>query len=596
MVGETLDFNDIIKPDFLGNRIAEQYIDWNNRRQNKLNDWMEIRKYIFATDTTQTTNSQLPWKNKTTIPKVCQIRDNLLANYEAALFPRRKWLFWEGDDEDSESKTKRMAIENYMNWVTNRPEFKKEVKKLLLDYIDYGNCFAMPVWKDGRVDADESNREQKGYVGPVPQRINPMDIVFNPVASDFISSPKIVRSFTTLGELAKKINQLSNPEEKLKAQEIFNYVIETRSQVRNWAGDVQFRNEFFQMDGFTNYQEYLQSDSIEVLTFYGDIFDVDSEELLENYVITVVDRHKVLSKVPNPSFFGHPSIYHNGWRIRQDNLWAMGPLDNLIGLQYRLDHIENLKSDAMDLTVFPLLKIKGYVEDFDWAPMERIYIGDDGDVEVVGPDTSVLNINIEIARIEDLMEEMAGAPKEAMGFRTPGEKTKFEVQRLENAASRIFTNKIRQFEEVILEPLLNGMLELAKRHVSSSEIRVFDDDFQFVTFQKLDATDITGAGRIKPVAARHFAETSQRLQDLQAFFASPLGADQAIAVHFSSIKLAQMYEKLLDIEEFQVVQPFIRLSEQADQQRQVNVLDEELQVEQQTPAGITADDFDDDLA
>ncbi len=595
MAGETLDFNDVIKPDFLGCRIAEQHQDWNNRRQNKLNEWAEIRKYVFATDTTQTTNSQLPWKNKTTIPKACQIRDNLLANYEAALFPRRKWLFWEGNDKESETKIKRKAIEDYMNWVTNRPEFKKEIKKLLLDYIDYGNCFAMPKWSDGRVDVDET-KEQKGYVGPVPVRINPMDIVFNPVANDFIKSPKIVRSFVTLGELAKTIKQLSDPEEKMLAQEIFDYVIETRSQVRNWAGDVQFRNEFFQMDGFTNFQEYLQSDSIEVLTFYGDIYDVDSQELLENHVITVVDRHKVLSKKPNASFFGHPAIYHNGWRIRQDNLWAMGPLDNLIGMQYRLDHVENLKSDAFDLLVFPLLKIRGYVDDFDWVPMERIYVGDDGDVELVGPDATILNVNIELERITELMEEMAGAPKEAMGFRTPGEKTKFEVQRLENAASRIFTNKIRQFEEVILEPLLNSMLELARRHVASSEIRIFDDDFKFVTFKNLTANDITGAGRIQPVAARHFAETAQRLQDLQAFFASPLGADEQVTVHFSSIKLAQMYEKLLDIEEFDLVQPFVRLSEQADQQRQTNVLSEEIAVEQQTPGGLTEDDFDDDLA
>ena len=37
------------------------------------------------------------------------------------------------------------------------------------------------------------------------------------------------------------------------------------------------------------------------------------------------------------------------------------------------------------------------------------------------------------------MEEMAGAPKEAMGFRSPGEKTAYEVQRMENAASQVST-------------------------------------------------------------------------------------------------------------------------------------------------------------
>jgi hypothetical protein len=41
----------------------------------------------------------------------------------------------------------------------------------------------------------------------------------------------------------------------------------------------------------------------------------------------------------------------------------MGPLDNLVGMQYRIDHLENLKADVFDLIAFPPLKIKGYVED-----------------------------------------------------------------------------------------------------------------------------------------------------------------------------------------------------------------------------------------
>jgi len=116
----------------------------------------------------------------------------------------------------------------------------------------------------------------------------------------------------------------------------------------------------------------------------------------------------------------------------------MGPLDNLVGMQYRIDHLENMKADIWDLTRYPIFKIKGYVEDFDWSPGERIICGDDGDVDLVSPDVQVLNFNTEISILEAKMEEMAGAPKEAMGFRTPGEKTKYEVQRIENAASRIF--------------------------------------------------------------------------------------------------------------------------------------------------------------
>jgi len=83
----------------------------------------EVRRYVYATDTTQTSNANLPWKNKTTIPKLCQIRDNLFANYIATLFPKRKWLVWEADNLDSNDVAKRDAIVNYMTWAIEQPTF-----------------------------------------------------------------------------------------------------------------------------------------------------------------------------------------------------------------------------------------------------------------------------------------------------------------------------------------------------------------------------------------------------------------------------------------------------------------------------------------
>src|SRR5690606_39402894 len=96
---------------------------------------------------------------------------------------------------------------------------------------------------------------------------------------------------------------------------------------------------------------------------------------------------------------------------------------------------------------------------------------------------NALQYNQELAIIEAKMEEMAGSPKEAMGFRTPGEKTAYEVQRLENAASRVFQNKIAQFEEQVIEPLLNAMLVLAQENLSEVTIRILDDEFKAATFR-----------------------------------------------------------------------------------------------------------------
>lgn len=48
--------------------VSNLWTIWNNQRQPKLAEWMEIDKYIYATDTSTTANSSLPWTHKTTTP------------------------------------------------------------------------------------------------------------------------------------------------------------------------------------------------------------------------------------------------------------------------------------------------------------------------------------------------------------------------------------------------------------------------------------------------------------------------------------------------------------------------------------------------
>ena len=593
MAGKTLDLKDVIVEDQLGVSVARTFQTWWTLKRVQHDDWSETRKYVFATDTTKTTNSKNPWKNKTTIPKLCQIRDNLRANYMATLFPKRKNMIWEADDKDSDSLDKKEAIVNYMTWVIEQPSFKQELSKCVDDYIDYGNCFGTVEWRDGRQEL--KNRQQVGFVGPAIRRLSPIDMVMNPTAPDFERTPKMVRSLVSMGEVKEILERLSTDESRPMYEELWRYMRKVRQSVSQFSGNLVTHDDFYMVDGFDSFKQYLGSDVCELITFYGDMYDQQTDTFLRNHVITVVDRHKVIQKEPNPSFFGHPPIFHVGWRTRQDNLWAMGPLANLVGMQYRLDHVENLKADVFDLITFPPLKIKGYVEDFEWGPFARIYVGEEGDVTPIPPAFQVLEANTEIENYQKQMEEMAGAPKEAMGFRTPGEKTAYEVQRLENAASRIFQSKVSQFEEKFVEPLLNAMLELARRNITSLQsIRVWDDEFKLNNFQTLTPDDITGQGRIRPIAARHFAERAERVQNLNNFFGSALGQDQAVKIHFSTIKVAKMMEEMLDIEDYELVSPYIRMAEQADAQRLAQAQEEKILTEAMTASGLKPDDYDTD--
>ena len=583
MAGTVLHIDDYIKPDKKGMEIARYWHLWNSLKATWTAEQEEIRKYIYAVDTTTTTNSKLPWKNKTTIPKLCQLADNLEVNYYASMFPagKKKWLTWDAYDRESAARSK--DITGVMCYVVEQPSWKSEIRKCLKDYIHHGNAFAMADWRDERVEVKLNGTTaltQIGYVGPGIRRISPHDIVFNPVAPSFEETPKIVRSLVSLGEVKKFLDSLSTDDNREMYQELFTYLMSYRNEAKNFAGDIQTKDEYLRVDGFNNYRAYLESNYCELLTFYGDIYDVEKNQLQENYIITVVDRHKIIAERPNPSYLGKAAIRHIGWRQRQDNLWAMGPLNNLVGMQYRVDHIENLKADCFDLIAFPPLKIKGYVEDFEWGPFARIHVGDEGDVEPLAPNWNVLTANIEIQSILALMEEMAGSPREAMGFRTPGEKTKYEVQRNENAGGRMFQSRTVQFEEGFIEPLLNDNLELYRRKGTENILaRYFDDTAKITRFLSLSPEDISGVGRIRPYAARHFAEQAEIVQNLTAFFQSPIGMDPGVRAHFSTIKLASLFEHLLNIEEFDTYLPYVRMTEESEAQGIANVLKEKVMSE-----------------
>lgn len=594
MAGEVLDIEYFLEPDQLGCKITETWLDWDMRRANWVTEKREILQYIFATDTTKTTNSKLPWSNKTTIPKLCQIRDNLYANYMAALFPRKKWVTWEGLTQGDEKREKRDNIESYMMWATDRNRFYHEIGKLVLDYIDYGNCIGTVEWVDERMELQDEGKVKVGYVGPAVKRISPLDTVVSPTAPSFEQSPKIFWSVVSIGQVKEILDRLSTDEqEKEDAEKLYKYLGEVRHHVSQYTGDIRVKDDIYAISGFDSYRDYLQSNLVELLTFYGDIYDENTGEFLRNHMIIVADRHKIIAKRPHTSFFGKPPVYHAGWRIRQDNIWCMGPLDNLVGMQYRIDHLENMKADVFDLIAYPPVKVKGYVEDFEWGPFERIYVGDDGDVEVMSPDVQVLQADNQIIMLENKMEEMAGSPKEAMGFRTPGEKTAYEVQRLENAAARIFQNKVAQFEREILEPLLNAMLELARRNMNEATIRIFDEELDIATFTDLTVQDITGNGRIKPIAARNFAEKATQVQNLQGMYTSVLAADPAVLQHISSVETAKLLSELLDLGNRPLVQPYIRLAEQAEAQQFANSYQERMVMDTMTPSGLFPDDADD---
>lgn len=579
MAGKIAQVREIVNADSLARQLASLYNSWYIQRQGKEAEWRELRNYLFATDTSTTSNSALPWKNSTTLPKLTQIRDNLHANYMDALFPNDNWLRWEGYSQDDVTFSKRKAIEGYIKNKARQGNLRQEISKCLYDYIDYGNVFAEVVWKNEKYIDKLTGKETVKYIGPTIQRISPYDIVFNPTAASFKDAPKFTRYIKSIGELKKEL--VTRPDLMFDSG-AFAKVIETRRSLSGFKMEDVNKSEAYTVDGFGTLFEYYQSDYVELLEFEGDIYDREKDELLENRIITVIDRNYILRNVENPSWLGRDTKEHVGWRDRPDNLYGMGPLDNLVGMQYRLDHLENLKADALDLTIHPPKVIVGDVDPFTWEPGADIHIAEDGDVRTLPPNPAAFQVNNEINYLLMLMEEMAGAPKEAMGIRSPGEKTAFEVQQLQNAAGRIFQHKVNKFEIEFLEPLLNSMLEVARRNMDASDlIRVMDDDLGIADFLTITKDDITATGKLRPVGARHYATRAQLIQNLSGIFNSPVG--QIIGPHISAKKLASMVEDILGFEQWDFIADNAAIFEQAETQRLVQQVQQDMQVEAATP-------------
>jgi hypothetical protein len=535
MAGTTVDIENIINPHSVAVDIADRWTSWNNSRKPKLEEWKELRNYIYATDTRTTSNSKLPWTNSTTTPKLTQIADNLHANYFSALFPQKRWFRFEAEDQESNTKAKRDVIQAYMDNKVRQSNFENTTSKILNDYIQYGNCFATIDFVKDYTTYEDGERVVN-YIGPKLVRISPFDICFNPLAPDFDNSPKIVRSIMTTGEIKRKIAETVDNK---YMEEIFDKMLVNRSAASGNDVDVA-KSQAFIADGFSSLQEYYESEYVEVLTFYGDIYDQDTDTFHKNRIITVVDRSYILTNEQNPSWLGKSPVFHAGWRERPDNLYAMGPLDNLVGMQYRIDHLENLKADVFDQIAYPILKIRGDVEDFDFEPAARIYLGDEGDVGYLVPDSTALNADFQIQGLENKMEMLAGAPREAMGIRSAGEKTAFEVQSLMTAAGRIFQHKTAHFERVFLEPILNTMLEAARRNMDYADtIRVLNEDTGIFFFEQITKEDIAANGKIIPMGARHFAERAQRVQSITQLYQLKL-QDPTIAAHMSGKEFARI--------------------------------------------------------
>jgi len=560
----TLNYNN---KDALAGDIAGYWEEWNSSRTTAMALWAEIDNYLLATDTSMLEGGD-NFDHKTHLPILSELHEDLLAIVYSTMFPHEDWLGWKGFEINAITKQLRGKLQSYIKQCHALSGFNIQMRKVIDDLVRYGNCFAQAYYKNDTTDTDEGY--VSGYSGAAVKRISPFDIVFNPTATDFEKTPKIIRSLVSVGELLEFLEGISDEDKVITPEEVESLLKRRTGGFRDYAE--RYKEKQYTPQGFGSLDEYYSSGYVELLWFYGDILDEVETKVYKKRCIVIVDKDTVvLDKQEIKS-----SVFKGGWTARPDNLWSQGPLDKVVGINYMINHRENGKNDAIDKFIYPDRSYVGDVEEiYDEVTGHTKYImPEGGSVSDIRPDSTVLTFDNQIMMHRDLARTSARLPQQLAGFRTAGEKTATEVQSLNDGAFRGFINKVSQVEEDLLEPLIQAEMRIAKDNFSSI-IKVLEEDEEGVLLtSSITEEDLSANGKLLPMGSRRFSRQLQQLQGLTQL--TNTNISQMVAPHINTYNLAKTVESLYGFDKYAFIKKFAAVDENLEMQEKQMVAEQEM--------------------
>lgn len=568
-------------------KIGEMYTTFNDQRTTALAMGQEIRNYVYATDINDTNSGNLDSKNRTHIPKLTELSDTLQSNYWETIFGEIKFFKFNGVEADDRAKSKK--VEAWIRVKLESKKFRQTVgRELIADFVIYGNCF---IEVDYIVELDDKNEEI--FKGIVLRRISPLSIVFDADADSFGNTPKIRRKLIHLADLAGL--PVKFPNAGYNKDAIDKAIARRQTAIRDdWVDMIQDQN--LTVDGFDSFDDYFKQDYIEVLTYKGDMYNSDTGKVQKHRVIEVIDRLHIIRDETNPSPTGMSGIHHIKWRTRTDNLWGMGPLDNLAGMQYRVNKIENLKADVIDVIGHPItIHIGGEsLEELGdiYIPGEIIDLPEGEDIRFESPDANILQVaDSHMSLYFSLMEDFAGAPPEERGIRTPGEKTAAEINMLDSKGSKLFRDKSRIFETG-LEGALKEAFELTLDNFDGNDyIEIFDDLEGKEILETLSLDSIKARGDFTAMGSKHWDIKNRRKSELTALFgAGGILQDPKYSAHVNSWESVKALEDIYQLTDTKIFERYRGVKDEVETQAIAQAESEELAKAQQEETGQEAED------
>ena len=542
----------IFNSDSLSSSVLTTWEMYARERDVFLERGSELRAYLMAPDTkhTELANNDMNYKHNTVTPKLTQIYDNLTAQYMSALHPDDTWLTFEGTK--TEDMSREAQVETYVRYKLEESGFVTTERELISDWVWMGNACSGVEHVHETAKSFTTGEDEVIYHGPKSFRVSPYDYVVDPRAESFDKSIFIRKRLVPRSDIYGHDNNSNIIQYDMKSVGCMRDIVTYANSPED-----TYKDSDLLVDGFSGPTEYLQSGMCIILEFWGDIYDPKSGKYLKNQTIGIADNMFTLWNQPNPMWNGRRPYSFTGWRNRPGNLYGQGPLEQLVGMQYRIDHLENTKADILDQTIHPTIDVIGDVtEDYETGPNVINYLGNEGKTVWNRPDASALQLNSEIYNLMNLMEEMAGAPKQTAGLRTPGEKTAFEVSQLNEGAMKMFLEKTNHWEVTFLKRhIQNFYTVLAMNFDIRDTYKVLDDVTDTTEVISVTKEDVIRDGNFKLKGSENFAKKNKILIDLRDGLGLLL-SNESTAMHIDGLAIDKMVERELDWEKYGIIKEF----------------------------------------
>ena len=546
----------------VGTTIAGMWDEYNSYRTKAMEAWKEVDLYRFATDTKSLPGGQ-NFDHSMHTPITHMVDEKLGSILNATAFPHEDWLGWQAVEIDDVSESKRKRILAYLKKIHAQTKFTRVGKKGLDDLKAYGNNFFQTSFVN--MTRTEGDKIIAGYVGPMTKRISPYNIVFDPTVADFEHTWKIVLDRVSVGEFSEMVRK----DERFNSEAALAIKQRRIGSTNGSRSNDYFKDGQYIPAGFDSLTAYLKSGYVDLLWFYGSIYDEHTMEVIPNRCIVVADYDKVVCNYHKPN----SRIRKGSWKERPDNLWAQSPLEPIIGLNYMINHRENAKNDAIDRMIYPDQLYVGEPEIIHDEVTQRreIWAPVGGDARDIAPDASTLSFNTETQLISQTVMEAVGLPSDILGFRSPGEKTAFEVQNLTEGAFRGFIDHVAQWEQDCLEKVIADQIEIAHENFTEVATVIVETVDGFKVPATVTQDDLKSSGTLVPMGARRFSRMLQQLAGIQSM--SQL--IPVIGTHVNSFNLAKAVEVLSGLDDFGLVKRFAAIHEQGESQKEMALVEQD---------------------